>query len=239
MPLVCINKKAERIIAPSFSESDWIELKRSYREHGLALKCCGAQAIPKTSIRGLQFFSHKSNACDSAPESKEHLSCKEEVFRAFPFDGWITDVEVEGMTPDGQKWIADVMCRKDGLSIAIEIQFAYQTYDEYRLRTQRYRDCGVDVLWLISDKKMHALVKKIVYSKQERHPEWRQGVEILWEQEDLPLFSLKKNDAGEFKVLVRKKERFGVNFLSLAEFSRAAVERRLKFLDGYWILELN
>lgn len=132
----------------SFSLPDqvcWNDLKDASREGRLTMSCCGVPAIPKTMHgHGTRFFAHKvRHDCEWGGESAEHEMFKIAAAKAAISVGWIAETEVSG--PD---WRADVLARKDGTRIAVEIQLSPQTAPETHRRTDRYENDGVQVIWL-------------------------------------------------------------------------------------------
>lgn len=137
------------IQAFNYHESDWDKLKRSYKNRSLKVVCCDRSAIPKKSKLGTQYFAHaKRGDCSTAIETADHIKLKTIIAEAVAVQGWEVCTEYPGAAPDGQKWVADVMCMKGNAKLAIEIQWSNQTLDEFLRRTERYKRSGVRCLWL-------------------------------------------------------------------------------------------
>ncbi|ODM51267.1 hypothetical protein BC455_08480 [Vibrio harveyi] len=154
MPLSAVlNNKP--IYGFNFSPKEWSELKEMYRGQELSMSCCGNKARPKTSKLGTQFFSHvRRGECDSVAESEDHLTLKNMVAKVAIEAGWDVTSEYRGETPDGEKWVADVHCRKDTKEMVFEIQWSPQSYEEYERRTQKYLSSGIQrCAWLCRDYK--------------------------------------------------------------------------------------
>lgn len=118
----------------------------------LRMTCCNDAAIPcENKTTGTRFFRHPPGAkmpsrwCHVS-ESEEHQRVKQEVVNLCVAAGWDARPEV---IAEHEEWRADVLAEKDGRKIAIEVQFSKQTPAEYRMRTDRYREDGVECLWLV------------------------------------------------------------------------------------------
>ncbi|MFN3237409.1 MAG: competence protein CoiA [Pseudomonadales bacterium] len=135
------------------SQAEWEALKTSDRRALLKMPCCGGRAIAKTSSLGTRYFSHyrKSEDCDFKPESKEHLLLKEIVATAASASGWQVVTEGIGETKDGQKWRADVLCKKNNALVALEVQLSNQTLEEFKARQDRYKKSAVRAAWFVSE----------------------------------------------------------------------------------------
>src|SRR6266852_5866783 len=99
---------------------------------------------------GTRFFAHKSRAgCQTAPESPAHLQAKFIIAESATAAGWQASTEESGIDPDGNPWIADVLCTRRKTKVAFEVQLAAQSLDEIRARQEQYRQSGIRCLWLI------------------------------------------------------------------------------------------
>lgn len=153
MPLRAISDSGD-IHAYQLSDLDWAGLKSSYRSMGIRMPCCGSAAIPKTSSLGNNFFAHyRKGECTSAPESAEHLYCKQIIARAALNAGWDVTTEWMGKSPTGEEWIADVFCQLGDAKRALEIQLSPQSLDETIRRQTRYFDSGVRGAWFFGPQK--------------------------------------------------------------------------------------
>ena len=151
MPLRCVDDSGASIEAPECIPERWAALKeeRRIRRH-LTMPCCEAQAIPKTSRLGTQFFAHKARGdCPSKPETEEHRHLKALALRAARAHGWEAQTEVGGTTPDGEKWIADMLAQRGEEQIAIEVQWSGQANEETLRRQRKYARSGVTGIWLL------------------------------------------------------------------------------------------
>lgn len=138
------------VFASQYTEAEWNALKTQSLVNPLAFKmpCCGARAVLKTSINGLQFFAHYSDECATAPETVWHIEAKDLVFGALRLFGMNPRAEVTG--GDGKdRWRADVYFEIDGRNIAIELQRSYQHLREFVARQHRYARAGVECYWLV------------------------------------------------------------------------------------------
>lgn len=111
-------------------------------------------AVPKTSIRGLRFFAHHAGYPDKLPSLKSyaHTRLQIDIVKTARQLGLRADIEVYGSTPCGTEWIADVLVESDiGKKVAFEVQLSSQHLDDFLKRTDRYKKCGIDVCWFLSE----------------------------------------------------------------------------------------
>ena len=167
MPLRALLNGTD-IFAFEQTEESWEKIKSSPERPELSMPCCGFRAIPKTSSLGNYFFSHyrKPENCRSTPESKEHIYLKGVIPKAAKLTGWEVTTEFAGKDKDGEEWVADVFCRKKQTSVALEVQLAKQTIEQFRYRQNRYKKSGVRAAWFVSEK----VVKATNYLKSEEVP---------------------------------------------------------------------
>lgn len=123
------------------------------------LPCCDAPAVPKTSINGVQFFSHLADECVTAPETIWHRTGKLALVSALRHWGLNVGDEVDGTTPLGDPWRADVLFHIGGRRIAIELQRSYQHLKDFIRRQERYRASGVECYWLTRKETFITLAK--------------------------------------------------------------------------------
>ncbi|MGR5065026.1 competence protein CoiA [Photobacterium sp. DNB22_13_2] len=138
----------------NYSSNEWGQLKSSYKSRTLTMACCGHKAIPKTSKLGTRYFAHaRRGECTSAPETADHLKLKTIVAKAAEDAGWQVTTEFEGMTPGGEKWVADVYCQRGDKTMVFEVQWSHQSESEYLRRTEKYEASGINrVAWLYRDR---------------------------------------------------------------------------------------
>lgn len=138
------------VFASQYTQAEWDTLKAQSPENPLAFKmpCCGARAVLKTSMHGLQFFAHYSDECATAPETVWHADAKDLVFGALKLFGMNPRTEVTG--GEGKdRWRADVYVEVGERKIAIELQRSYQHLRDFVARQQRYTRSGVECYWLV------------------------------------------------------------------------------------------
>lgn len=136
------------IFSFEFTTEKWNEFKKSYRNHIVTMPCCKARAIPKTSKLGTQFFSHYiRDNCDYKNESAEHIHIKTVIAKTALSLGWTVKTEYPGISPSGEKWIADVYCEKDNEKIIFEIQLSKQKAESTVQRQNRYFDSNIKSIW--------------------------------------------------------------------------------------------
>lgn len=151
MPLVAFHL-GKRLESPDFDAPSWTELKSTYRTDGLTM-VCGQAGYPKTSPRGLQYFSHMPKTdCqlhEGGAETEHHLKAKQLIVEAARAVGW--GATLEWPAPD-RSWIADVLVEKDGRRIALEVQWSQQTDGDFRRRQDRYASGGVECAWFVHER---------------------------------------------------------------------------------------
>ncbi|MBE8232242.1 MAG: hypothetical protein HAW67_00805 [Endozoicomonadaceae bacterium] len=148
MPLRAVISE-KTIHAFELAHEEWMHIKSTHKHINLLMPCCSRKAIPKTSRLGTQYFAHaKKGNCISAPETKEHIYLKSLVANAAKRSGWDVITEYSGVTPDGEKWIADVFCFKGNAKIVFEIQWSHQGIEEYQRRAKKYAESGIRSAWL-------------------------------------------------------------------------------------------
>jgi hypothetical protein len=150
MPLRCIGPNGQSIQSFDLLETEWSALELENRRlRRLRMPCCDASVVMKISTQGLKFFAHKSRGpCQSAPETEAHLALKTLAAQAAQRAGWRCSTEVNGASPSGETWTADVLAYKGEAKVAVEIQWSPQTNEESLYRQERYRRSGVRCLWL-------------------------------------------------------------------------------------------
>jgi hypothetical protein len=199
MPLRAVSDTGN-VHAFEFDAPQWAELKKSYRSMGLRVPCCGVAAVPKTSTLGNHFFAHaRRGECTTAPESAEHLYCKQLVAQAAQSAGWAVTTERPGVSPEGEEWVADVFCEKGSAKVALEIQMSPQTDEDAVRRQLRYKASGVRGAWFYGAKA-------------------RKGTVLF--NKDTPAFGLDPVEVGKVPT-VRRFE------TPLTDFVVAMLEKRL------------
>jgi hypothetical protein len=98
------------------------------------------------SPTGWQFFRHKPDTRCGIRESLAHVVCKSIMARAADRLG--LDVTTEARADDGT-WVADVLVRHPGWTVALEAQLSRIPLAALEDRQQRYRDAGISGAWLV------------------------------------------------------------------------------------------
>lgn len=146
--------EGRNVYAFDFDDSSWAVLKKTYKADKLCMPCCRNNAVPKTSKLNNFFFAHaRRDECASAPETAEHIYLKSQIARAAQSCGWSVVTEAPGETPDGIKWVADVLCTKGRAKVALEVQLSYQNTSELVSRQLSYKKSGVRAAWLAGHKR--------------------------------------------------------------------------------------
>ena len=155
------------IVSIDLNDEEWSVLKARLKakEIVLTLPCCGQEGFLRTSNRGLKHFVHSksANPCDWKPESAEHLKAKVAIMEACREQGWNAIPEFSEAN-----WRADVLAVQGDKRIAFEVQWSRQTYEETRLRQERYKASNVRGCWLfrIVPKEMSDYDKTLVADKE-------------------------------------------------------------------------
>jgi hypothetical protein len=141
------------------NNAEWEVLKLQSQSGDFVMACCGAPAVPKTSINGLHFFAHLADECGTALETAWHRAGKAAVLAALQSMGIEGREEAPGASPQGQRWEADVLFPVADRLIAIELQRSYQHLRDFTRRQQRYADSGVECYWLVRRETFFTLAK--------------------------------------------------------------------------------
>jgi hypothetical protein len=203
MPLRAVSDSGN-VHSFEYDAQRWAELKGDYRRLNLRVPCCGVAAIPKTSALGNFFFAHaRKGECTTAPESAEHIYCKNLIAKAAQTAGWLVTTEKPGASPAGEDWIADVFCEKGKAKVALEVQMSPQTIEETVRRQERYKASGVRAAWLLGPK------ASVVARRNNK---------------DLPAFALGQVEVGKVPAV----ERFKVD---LSAFVIGMLNRQLNWTE--------
>lgn len=148
MPLRCSGPNGS-INAWELSDEEWAALRADKRGRGITMPCCGQAAFPRVSPLGTRHFAHhRRGGCDAPSESREHIFCKTIIAKAAAEAGWAVETESRGQTPDGEVWVADVLCRKGVAAVAVEVQLSSQDRSDMLRRQRKYVASGVRGCWL-------------------------------------------------------------------------------------------
>lgn len=217
MPLSCLDPHGTRIQAFDLDDAAWRVLRtgNSQKRH-LRMTCCPAEVVLKQSARGTRFFSHKrTGACTTGDESEAHRHLKLLAVEAARAAGWHAETEVCGACPEGGQWRADVLATKGKSRVAIEIQWSGQTEDETLRRQRQYQSAGVRGLWLLRQPRfpvLHGLPAVCVGGSLS------EGFIALLPHARRRMTRADRVDQGQWRQAV-----------PMAEFLRAALERRLRW----------
>lgn len=135
--------------AAAIPDAEWDALKQVTKLGDFVMPCCKAPAVLKTSINGLSFFAHHADECCTAPETVWHKAGKTVVLAALASMGIQGRDEVQGCSPNGDKWEADVLFSVPGRTIVIELQRSYQHLRDFTRRQERYAASAVECYWLV------------------------------------------------------------------------------------------
>lgn len=135
--------------ASAISSGEWGKLKRGAQLGDFIMPCCKAPAVLKNSINGTPFFAHYADECGSAPETIWHKAGKATVLAALSRMGIDGREEVPGCSPNGDRWVADIIFSVPGRTIVIELQRSYQHLRDFTRRQERYTASAVECYWLV------------------------------------------------------------------------------------------
>ncbi|MGP9589443.1 competence protein CoiA [Halomonas sp. AOP42-B2-16] len=153
------SRDGQPVDATAIPSGEWDNLKRNSQLGDFIMPCCKAPAVLKTSINNIPFFAHHANECDTAPETIWHKDGKAAVLAALNSMGIPGREEVQGCSPDGDKWVADVIFSVFDRTIVIELQRSYQHLRDFKRRQERYIASGVECYWLVRKKTFMTLGK--------------------------------------------------------------------------------
>jgi len=229
MGVSALNQLGEPVIAGNVPTPIWESWKGGAVDGRFRMPCCGAIAVAKTSPNGLQFFAHISNECATAPETIWHLGAKALVIDGMRRLGARCDEEVfeRGTRP----WKADVLVRLADRRIAIEIQRSYQHLREFERRQERYKEAGVECVWLLPREGYFRLAKATgrVRLMEEFGGKFPPSGSIGPCLSHLPVASLHDPQISEIGGA-------GLFRVTLDAWCRAILERQFLWWDGLWII---
>lgn len=154
----------ERIVSTLCSDEQWEQLAQAARADRNSLTMAYSQlpCLPRVSKLGLRHFYHRPGETPKITwkEAPEHMALKAMVIEAATRAGWEAQTEVPAKD---ESWIADTLLLRNGVKVAVEIQWSRQSYDDYQFRQQRYDKDGIRCLWLhrheIAELKHHEQVE--------------------------------------------------------------------------------
>lgn len=155
-----IREDGAPIFPEEIIESEWERLKETYQVGDFLTPCCGAPAVPKTSMYMTRFFAHYSDECTTSPESVWHLSSKETIARVLGELGFRAYLErpISGV---GGKVKSDVYFEVGSRRVAIEVQHSYQHLREYIKRQSKYAAHGIENYWVLYRPRYMTVTKSI------------------------------------------------------------------------------
>ena len=220
-----LNISGELIDSNLYEDESWEKLKKKYKVGDFKMICCGANAIPKTSIKYKKFFSHQSDECTTAPETIWHKTAKKIIVEELAKLGF-NAIEEQG----GDGWIADVFVEIDGRKIAIEIQHSPQTLRVYTERQAKYSESKIEVYWLLYPPRYKTVTKAIGQYRWKNEFHYKMPSEGYFSPslEDLPVFYI---DEIEYRI-----KGVGLFNHSIDEYISSIVQSTLKFEKTWKII---
>lgn len=231
MPSTAITKAGISINAEEIPLEKWKALKNESSVGDYLMPCCSTPAIPKTSVRGVQFFAHWNDECDTAPETQWHIEGKSSVLAALESIGVSGTSEVLGGV-QGDEWIADTIFEYEQRKIVIELQRSYQTVDNYIARQERYARYCVECYWLTRRINLSAITKVTGRMRMKREwggkfPPGKKGFYPLLNDFPISVLQLGVNP---------KVWHLGNTECGLVDWLRAIIDRKYVYNDGCWFI---
>lgn len=224
------TRSGRPVVAGAFSPLEWEQLKSTAQLGDFVMPCCQSPAVLKTSINGVSFFSHLVDECNTAPETKWHHAGKAAVLAGLNELGIDGRSEVPGISPNGDKWQADVLFTVQGRTIAIELQRSYQHVRDFTRRQERYTASGVECFWLVRHETFLTLAKSTVRLLLKRDfgnvfPAGGIGTGMLPE---LPVSMLEAGDTNRVQ--------FGHPFMpaTVNQWLAGIISRQYRYSRGSW-----
>jgi hypothetical protein len=207
MPVRCILD-GESVHSFAFSAGAWSDLKATYRGRTLCMPCCGNAGIPKTSVRGTQFFAHGPNSgCPYVEEPAGLLTARIIIAQAVIAAGWevITEYRDSEEAAHHTGWTADVYAHRGTRNVAFQVQWLPVEMDTIRARQAELKARGVRGAWF------YRLYRNRVHHRSD-----------LLDEYETPLFGIRITEAeDDFRV-----PRYDV---ALGEFVVGMLDGQLKW----------
>lgn len=140
-----------------------------------------------------------------------HREGKASVLAALASLGFDARADVEGTTPNGTKWKAEVLFTAGARSVVVQLQRGYQPLREFRRRQARFAECGLECCWLFRRETFATLSANLAHT--------RAGAALP----ELPV-----------AVLEQQRVEVGDSLLSLTEWLSALVDGTFRYRDGAW-----
>lgn len=182
----------------SLSDAEWDDVCKLPRGT-LLMPHTNWPAVPKTSIRGLRFFSHHSGYPDKLPKPKSyaHTRLQIDIVKTARKLGFMADLEVYGPDLSSPEWIADVLVTSNsGRKVAFEVQLSSQHLDDFHHRTDRYKNSNIDVCWVLSEKPVAQRLSKALCYKNKSY--YKETKEFLADDENLITLNLSLPNKDEY-----------------------------------------
>jgi len=136
--LTATNGRNEKVVAGDVCKSDG------------PFRClCGRDVFVHKGKIKIHHFAHKAGTeCwVGRGESEKHLKCKMEIYEAIRSLSNVQNCELE---KNFNTNVADVYAEIDGIKVAIEVQKSILSVNEISLRTKKWNDLGILVLWIVA-----------------------------------------------------------------------------------------
>lgn len=170
--------------------------------------------VQRSKIRFFRMFAGNESG-ETEPETLHHLRLKKKVLDTALSLGFDADIEVPA--PDGS-WIADVLIQRPGRKpLAIEIQWSYQNSDEFIRRTQRYKESGVNCIWIYAGVKPDNCVVH------------------AFDKEMFPVYGIRLDD-NVIKIPLKRSDEtvwFDGKWIDVSDFIGIALSRKMKITYAF------
>lgn len=151
MSLRCLDDQGASVLAFDMLPEEWKALKsENRRRHHLRMPCCDGPVSLRRTPEGLQHFMHQavSGDCVAARESEPQMRLKQAAATVARSLDWHATTDVWGRSGEDELWFADVVAERDGLRIAVCIEWSSQADEDLILRQERMARAGIECVWL-------------------------------------------------------------------------------------------
>lgn len=141
-----VDEHGVHTYAFDYSRGDWLARNKT----GLHCPLCVEKEIPQSAVEFFnhkitKHFRHKVKIEDHPYETLWHMESKILISELLP--NGVTNVKIEKTLNEGSSR-ADVYCEYKGNKFAFEVQYSTQRHKDYKDRTERYDNSGIQSQWI-------------------------------------------------------------------------------------------